>query len=89
MTGTAATEAEEFMSIYGLGVVEMPTNKPVARIDEDDQVYRTGEEKYAAIVEAIKKAHERGQPVLVGTTSIEKSEMLSGLLKRRGCRTTS
>jgi preprotein translocase subunit SecA len=84
MTGTAATEAEEFMSIYGLGVVEIPTNKPVARIDEDDQVYRTGTEKYDAIVEAIRGAHERGQPVLVGTTSIDKSEMLSELLKKAG-----
>ncbi|MGP1357574.1 preprotein translocase subunit SecA, partial [Roseicyclus sp.] len=84
MTGTAATEAEEFMSIYGLGVVEIPTNRPIARIDEDDQVYRTGTEKYAAIVEAIREAHEKGQPVLVGTTSIEKSEMLSQLLKKAG-----
>jgi preprotein translocase subunit SecA len=82
MTGTAATEAEEFASIYGLGVVEVPTNKPVARQDEDDQVYRTGQEKYAAIVEEIKAANERGQPVLVGTTSIEKSEMLSALLEK-------
>jgi preprotein translocase subunit SecA len=80
MTGTAATEAEEFMAIYGLGVVEIPTNKPIARIDEDDQVYRTGKEKYEAIVEAIRTAHMRGQPVLVGTTSIDKSEMLSKLL---------
>ena len=80
MTGTAATEAEEFASIYGLGVVEIPTNRPVARIDEDDAVYRTGQEKYAAIVEAIRDAHGRGQPVLVGTTSIEKSEMLGQLL---------
>jgi preprotein translocase subunit SecA len=84
MTGTAATEAEEFMSIYGLGVVEIPTNRPIARIDEDDQVYRTGTEKYDAIVEAIRGAHEKGQPVLVGTTSIEKSEMLSQLLKKAG-----
>jgi preprotein translocase subunit SecA len=84
MTGTAATEAEEFMSIYGLGVVEIPTNKPIARIDEDDQVYRTGKEKYDAIVEAIREAHEKGQPVLVGTTSIEKSEMLSQLLTKAG-----
>jgi preprotein translocase subunit SecA len=60
MTGTAATEAEEFMSIYGLGVVEIPTNKPIARIDEDDQVYRTGTEKYDAIVEAIREAHAQG-----------------------------
>ncbi len=84
MTGTAATEAEEFMDIYGLGVVEIPTNKPIARVDEHDQVYRTTGEKYGAIVEEIKKAHERGQPVLVGTTSIEKSEFLSGLLKKDG-----
>jgi preprotein translocase subunit SecA len=84
MTGTAVTEAEEFMSIYGLGVIEIPTNKPIARIDEDDQVYRTGKEKYDAIVEAIRGAHERGQPVLVGTTSIDKSEMLSQLLTKEG-----
>ncbi|MBY6113778.1 preprotein translocase subunit SecA [Mameliella alba] len=80
MTGTAATEAEEFSEIYGLGVVEIPTNLPISRIDEDDAVYRTGAEKYAAIVEEIRKAHEKGQPVLVGTTSIEKSEMLSMML---------
>ncbi len=82
MTGTAATEAEEFASIYGLGVVEIPTNRPVARLDEDDAVYRTGTEKYNAIVEAIRDAHGRGQPVLVGTTSIEKSEMLGQLLTK-------
>ncbi len=84
MTGTASTEAEEFAEIYKLGVVEVPTNLPIARIDEDDAVYRTGQEKYAAIVEAIREAHEKGQPVLVGTTSIEKSEMLSALLKNAG-----
>ena len=84
MTGTAATEAEEFMEIYGLGVVEVPTNRPIARIDEDDKVYRTGVEKYEAIAEEIKAAHEKGQPVLVGTTSIEKSEMLSQLLTKAG-----
>ncbi|CUH74663.1 preprotein translocase subunit SecA [Tropicibacter naphthalenivorans] len=80
MTGTAATEAEEFAEIYGLGVVEVPTNRPIARIDEDDRVYRTAKEKYQAIVQEIKTAHAKGQPVLVGTTSIEKSEMLSQLL---------
>ncbi|MBV2359643.1 preprotein translocase subunit SecA [Thalassococcus sp. CAU 1522] len=80
MTGTASTEAEEFQQIYGLGVVEVPTNLPVARIDEDDAVYRTAREKYEAIVEKIKEAHANGQPVLVGTTSIEKSEMLSQML---------
>ena len=84
MTGTAATEAEEFASIYGLGVVEVPTNRPVAREDEHDAVYRTGTEKYAAIVEQIREAHAKGQPVLVGTTSIEKSEMLSKLLGEAG-----
>ena len=84
MTGTAATEAEEFAEIYGLGVVEVPTNRPVARIDEHDQVYRTAKEKYQAIVQEIRKAHEKGQPVLVGTTSIEKSEFLSGMLKKEG-----
>lgn len=80
MTGTAATEAEEFAEIYGLGVVEVPTNRPVARKDEDDQVYRTAREKFDAVVNSIKEAHEAGQPVLVGTTSIEKSEFLSQLL---------
>jgi preprotein translocase subunit SecA len=84
MTGTAATEAEEFAEIYGLGVVEVPTNRPVARVDEHDQVYRTAKEKYAAIVEQIKEANGRQQPVLVGTTSIEKSEFLSTLLKKEG-----
>ena len=84
MTGTALTEAEEFMEIYGLGVVEVPTNKPIARVDEDDQVFRTGREKYEAMLEQIKECNDRGQPVLVGTTSIEKSEMLSALLKQAG-----
>ena len=80
MTGTAATEAEEFAEIYSLGVVEVPTNKPIARLDEDDQVYRTGKEKYEAVVNEIKVANDKGQPVLVGTTSIEKSEFLSQML---------
>jgi preprotein translocase subunit SecA len=84
MTGTAATEAEEFMEIYKLGVVEVPTNRPVARKDEDDAVYRTAREKFDGIVKSIKEAHEKGQPILVGTTSIEKSEFLSGLLKAAG-----
>jgi preprotein translocase subunit SecA len=82
MTGTAATEAEEFAEIYGLGVVEVPTNRPIARIDEHDQVFRTAKEKYDAIVQEIAEAHKKGQPVLVGTTSIEKSEFLSGLLQK-------
>ncbi len=76
MTGTATTEAEEFAEIYGLGVVEVPTNRPIARQDEHDAVYRTAKEKYEAVVKEIQKAHEKGQPVLVGTTSIEKSENL-------------
>jgi preprotein translocase subunit SecA len=84
MTGTALTEAEEFASIYGLDVVEIPTNLPVARKDDDDQVYRTGREKTKAIIEAIKDGRERGQPILVGTTSIEKSEQLSAALTADG-----
>ncbi len=84
MTGTAATEAEEFREIYNLGVVEIPTNRPVARVDEDDQVYRTAKEKFDGVVEVIKEAHAKGQPILVGTTSIEKSEALSELLKAEG-----
>ncbi|MDG1210005.1 MAG: preprotein translocase subunit SecA [Paracoccaceae bacterium] len=80
MTGTAMTEAEEFASIYGLEVVDIPTNVKVSRIDDDDQVYRTADEKNIAIVQAIADAHLRGQPVLVGTTSIEKSEQLAGML---------
>lgn len=84
MTGTAATEAEEFAEIYKLGVVEVPTNRPVQRIDEHDRVYRTAAEKYAAVIEAIKEAHAKGQPILVGTTSIEKSEMLSQMLAKEG-----
>ncbi|MDQ7080871.1 MAG: preprotein translocase subunit SecA [Paracoccaceae bacterium] len=84
MTGTAMTEAEEFMEIYKLGVVEVPTNKPVIRIDDHDQVYRTAKEKFDAIVRSIKEAHEKGQPILVGTTSIEKSEFLSDMLKKEG-----
>jgi preprotein translocase subunit SecA len=80
MTGTAATEADEFHSIYELGVIEIPTNKPIARVDNEDEVYRTLIEKYAAIVDDIVDCQERGQPVLVGTVSIEKSEDLSKLL---------
>ncbi len=84
MTGTALTEADEFSEIYGLGVVEVPTNRPVARLDEHDQVYRTAQEKYAGVVKAIQEAHAKGQPMLVGTTSIEKSESLSQLLTKEG-----
>ena len=84
MTGTALTEAEEFATIYGLGVVEVPTNVPIARVDEDDAVYRTAREKYDAMIEKVKEAHAKGQPCLVGTTSIEKSEQLSSMLTRAG-----
>lgn len=84
MTGTAATEAEEFGNIYGLEVIEIPTNLPVQRIDEDDEVYRTVEEKYRAIVRDIRAAYEKGQPILVGTTSIEKSEQLADRLRQDG-----
>ena len=84
MTGTAATEAEEFEAIYHLDIVEIPTNKPVVRIDHPDVVYKTGYGKDRAIIEQIVACHEKGQPVLVGTVSIEKSEHISSLLKRRG-----
>ena len=84
MTGTAQTEAAEFGDIYGLDVIEVPTNLPIARIDEDDEVYRTFDEKFAAISAEIREAHSRGQPILVGTTSIEKSELLAERLKRDG-----
>jgi preprotein translocase subunit SecA len=83
MTGTASTEAEEFMDIYRLDVLEIPTNVAVARLDEDDQVFRTAREKYDAIINTIQEARTKGQPVLVGTTSIEKSEILSGMLKAK------
>ncbi|KAA5598278.1 preprotein translocase subunit SecA [Blastochloris sulfoviridis] len=84
MTGTALTEADELMDIYGLEVIEVPTNMPVARRDEDDEVYRTAPEKYRAIIELLKECKTKGQPVLVGTTSIEKSELLADLLKKEG-----
>ncbi len=84
MTGTASTEAEEFGNIYGLEVVEVPTNLPIQRADEDDEVYRTTEEKYKAIVDEIRAASEKGQPILVGTTSIEKSEFLAERLRADG-----
>ncbi len=84
MTGTALTEAEEFADIYKLGVIEVPTNLPIARQDDHDAVYRTEQEKFNAIVAEIKTAHELGQPILVGTTSIEKSEFLSSLLEKAG-----
>ena len=82
MTGTAITEAEEFSEIYGLGVVAVPTNLPISRLDEDDQVYRTSIEKYNAVIKEIKNSNSKGQPILVGTTSIDKSEEISKLLKK-------
>ena len=84
MTGTAMTEASEFDKIYGLGVVPIPTNKPMARLDNPDLVYRTEEAKYDAVVQDIAERHDRGQPILVGTVSVEKSEHLSAKLRKRG-----
>ncbi|MGE3301780.1 MAG: preprotein translocase subunit SecA [Hyphomonadaceae bacterium] len=84
MTGTASTEANEFAEIYKLEVVEVPTNRPVNRVDHDDEVYRTGAEKLKAVIADIEETHKHGQPVLVGTVSIEKSEQLSEMLKKRG-----
>ena len=84
MTGTALTEEQEFRDIYGMDVVEIPTNKPVQRIDENDAVYKTKKEKYKAIVEEVKAAHAKGQPVLVGTITIEVSELISKMLSKEG-----
>ena len=84
MTGTAMTEEDEFKEIYKLDVIAVPTNKPVIRIDHNDQVYTTEKGKYAAIIDKIIECHEKGQPILVGTVSIEKSELLSAMLKRKG-----
>lgn len=84
MTGTALTEEQEFRDIYGMDVIEIPTNVPVIRQDEQDAVYKTKKEKFKAVVQAVKEAHEKGQPVLVGTITIETSELLSSLLKKEG-----
>ncbi|MBQ6353471.1 MAG: preprotein translocase subunit SecA [Lachnospiraceae bacterium] len=84
MTGTALTEEKEFREIYGMDVVEIPTNVPVIRVDNEDAVYKTKREKYEAVVDAVKEAHAKGQPVLVGTITIEVSELLSKMLKRAG-----
>ena len=84
MTGTALTEEKEFREIYGMDVIEIPTNVPVIRKDLDDAVYKTQKEKYHAVCDEVEKAHAKGQPVLVGTITIEVSELLSGMLKRRG-----
>src|SRR5450830_1457743 len=84
MTGTALTEADEFLDIYNLDVLEVPTNMPLVRIDDDDEVYRTAKEKYRSIITLIEDCKLRGQPVLVGTTSIEKSEQLAQMLREAG-----
>ena len=84
MTGTAMTEAPEFQQIYMLDVVEIPTNKPLARIDREDVIYKTEPAKFRAVIDAIEECHAKGQPVLVGTVTIEKSEILSNMLKKRG-----
>lgn len=84
MTGTAATEADEFLEIYNLEVVEIPTNRPVSRVDDDDEVYRTVEERYKAVIRDVEESSAKGQPILVGTTSIEKSEHLADLLIKDG-----
>lgn len=84
MTGTALTEEKEFRDIYGMDVVEIPTNRPIAREDLQDAVYKTKKEKFNAVVEEIERAHSKGQPVLVGTITIETSELISGMLKKRG-----
>ena len=84
MTGTALTEEKEFRDIYGMDVIEIPTNKPIARVDLEDAVYMTKKEKFRAVVEAVKEAHAKQQPVLVGTITIETSELLSRMLKREG-----
>ena len=86
MTGTALTEADEFLDIYSLEVIDIPTNVTIARVDDDDEVYRTAREKFTAIIELIKDCKQRGQPILVGTTSIEKSEILADMLKKEGYR---
>ncbi len=84
MTGTALTEEKEFRNTYGMDAIAIPTNKPVARIDHEDAVYKTKKEKFKAVVDEVAEAHEKGQPVLVGTITIETSEMLSKMLNRRG-----
>ena len=84
MTGTALTEEKEFRNTYGMDAIEIPTNKPIARIDMEDAVYKTKKEKFKAVCDEVEEAHKKGQPVLVGTITIETSEMLSGMLKRRG-----
>ncbi|MCI6242670.1 MAG: preprotein translocase subunit SecA [Agathobacter sp.] len=88
MTGTALTEEKEFRDIYGMDVIEIPTNRPIARVDHQDAVYKTKKEKFKAVVDEVKAANEKGQPVLVGTITIETSELISGMLKREGIKHT-
>ena len=85
MTGTAETEAEEFYKIYKMSVIVVPTNRPIARDDMEDLIYRTRREKYRAVVDKIEEYHDNGQPVLVGTTTVDVSETLSRMLKRAAC----
>ena len=84
MTGTAKTEEEEFREIYNMDVIEMPTNKPIVRIDYPDSVYQTEAGKFKAVVDEIKGKHAKGQPILVGTITIERSELISKMLKKEG-----
>ena len=84
MTGTALTEEKEFREIYNMDVVEVPTNRPVARVDLEDAVYKTKKGKFNAVVESVIESHEKGQPVLVGTITIETSELLSEMLRKKG-----
>src|SRR3954451_16305641 len=84
MTGTAKTEEKEFVEIYGLTVVEIPTNVPVARLDKNDLIFKTKEGKFQAVMRDIQERHEKGQPVLVGTIAVETSEYLSELMRRKG-----
>jgi preprotein translocase subunit SecA len=88
MTGTALTEEKEFRDIYGMDVIEIPTNRPVERVDHQDAVFKTKKEKFHAVVEEVKRSHEKGQPVLVGTITIETSELISGMLRREGIQHT-
>ena len=84
MTGTAQTEEKEFRNIYSMDVITIPTNRPMIRKDMEDAVYKTKKEKYKAVVESVQEAHDKGQPVLVGTIAIETSELLSNMLRKRG-----
>src|SRR5699024_402842 len=86
MTGTAKTEEEEFLNIYNMRVIQIPTNRPVARIDNNDKVFSTKEHKFDAVIDEVKERHEKGQPILIGTVAVETSELISDLLKKQGIR---